>query len=85
MKYSNSRSRDIQLLSTERKDVLDESNAKGDDGFDIAVEDAISGRPQKRPNTGKKMSRNGRDAKFGFGGGFDAANIFNAFKSDMAQ
>ena len=45
----------------------------GDDAFDVAVEDALADdRPSKRSRTnanGKpKMSRKGRDAKFGFGG-----------------
>ena len=40
-----------------------------DDSFDVAVEDAISDRPSKRQKgSGPKMSRKGRDAKFGFGG-----------------
>lgn len=53
----------------ERKDILD--NAQGDDdGFDVAVEDAISDRPAKRGRTGGrggKLSRQARDQKFGFG------------------
>jgi rRNA-processing protein EBP2 len=56
--------------STERKDALD--NPRQDDDFDVAVEDAISDRPQKRGKgaDGKpKVSRRGRDKKFGFGGG----------------
>ena len=46
--------------------MLDDSN--GDDGFDVAVEDAISDHPSKRAKNGSKISRKGRDAKFGFGG-----------------
>ena len=55
----------------ERKGALD--NAQEDnDGFDVAVEDAISDRPTKRTKgagpQGKKMPRQARDQKFGFGG-----------------
>ena len=46
--------------------MLDDAN--GEDGFDVAVEEAISDRPSKRPKGGPKLSRKGRDAKFGFGG-----------------
>lgn len=50
------------MVILERGDVLD--NAQGNDDFDIAVEDAISDRPSKKG----KISRQGRDQKFGFGG-----------------
>ena len=50
--------------------MLDKPNGGDDDAFDVAVEDAISDRPSKRTKSGNgaKMSRKGRDAKFGFGG-----------------
>ena len=45
------------------------------DAFDVAVEDALADRPNKKSRTGPgssksgpKMSRNRRDSKFGFGG-----------------
>ena len=47
-----------------------DSNANDDD-FDVAVEEAVADRPSKRSKDGdgrSKMSRKGRDAKFGFGG-----------------
>lgn len=58
--------------STENKGALDERTG-GDDAFDVAVEDALADdRPSKRSRTsanGKpKITRKGRDAKFGFGG-----------------
>ena len=64
----------IIIRPLERKDVDDE-DAGGD--FDVALEDAIDGRPAKRPATPSRggrggktsLSRRGRDAKFGFGGG----------------
>lgn len=55
----------------ERKDVLDKAD---DDGFDVAVEDAIADRPAKRANRGgaagakSSLPRHARDKKFGFGG-----------------
>ena len=50
--------------------MLDKPDEAGDDGFDVAVEDAISDRPSKRSKAGggPKISRKGRDSKFGFGG-----------------
>lgn len=52
----------------ERKDILE----GGGEEFDIAVEDAIADdRPVKRSRDtsgGKKMARDVRDKKFGFGG-----------------
>lgn len=56
----------------ERKGALDNVQADGED-FDVAVEDAISDRPQKRAKDSgdsnrHKMSRKARDGKFGFGG-----------------
>ena len=55
-------------MDTERGDVLKDPQTN-DDAFDVAVEDAISDRPSKRSKDGKpKMSRKGRDSKFGFGG-----------------
>ncbi|KAI0729590.1 eukaryotic rRNA processing [Fomitopsis betulina] len=61
----------LKGLKRKRKDTLD--NAKGDDdGFDVAVEDAISDHPSKRAKgagpAGKKIPRQARDQKFGFGG-----------------
>lgn len=47
---------------------MDFPDANDDDAFDVAVEDAIESRPAKRSKDGPKMSRNKRDAKFGFGG-----------------
>jgi rRNA-processing protein EBP2 len=51
---------------------LDGGQENGDD-FDVAIEDAISERPNKRSrggaNSGKRtMNRQTRDKKFGFGG-----------------
>ncbi len=59
----------------ERKDGLDNTQEQ-DDGFDIAVEDAIADRPSKRSRGGdaggrggkRGLSRDARDGKFGFGG-----------------
>lgn len=56
----------------ERKGALDNAQADGED-FEVAVEDAISDRPPKRAKGSgnqnhPKMSRKGRDSKFGFGG-----------------
>ena len=51
--------------------MLSNPNEGDDDAFDVAVDDAISDRPNKRSKGGDgraKMSRKGRDAKFGFGG-----------------
>ncbi|KDQ50472.1 hypothetical protein JAAARDRAFT_41933 [Jaapia argillacea MUCL 33604] len=64
----------LKGLKRKRKDALDNPNAEDDSTFDIAVENAISDRPSapKRSKTtdnqGKKISRQGRDKKFGFGG-----------------
>ncbi|KAJ7050878.1 eukaryotic rRNA processing protein EBP2-domain-containing protein, partial [Mycena amicta] len=66
----------LKGLKRKRGEILDKPTAE-DDGFDIAVEDAISDRPAKRgrgagPNGrggDSKISRRGRDQKFGFGGG----------------
>lgn len=54
---------------SERKGALDNAQAD-DDGFDVAVEDAIEDRPAKRGKGagGSKMNRTARDKKFGFGG-----------------
>jgi hypothetical protein len=56
----------------ERKGALENAEADAADGdaFDIAVEDAIADRPAKHAKGpgGKKMARNARDQKFGFGG-----------------
>ncbi|KAF8625935.1 hypothetical protein AX17_006661 [Amanita inopinata Kibby_2008] len=57
----------IKDLKRKRKDMLD--NPVGED-FDVAVEDAIAGRPTKRsrgPGDGNP-SRQARDKKYGFGG-----------------
>ncbi|KAF7422458.1 rRNA-processing protein and EBNA1-binding protein ebp2 [Pleurotus ostreatus] len=54
----------LKGLKRKRGDMLDKP--ADDDGFDVAVEDAISDRPSKR---GKgPVSRKSRDQKFGFGG-----------------
>ncbi|OSX59721.1 hypothetical protein POSPLADRAFT_1183396 [Postia placenta MAD-698-R-SB12] len=60
----------LKGLKRKRKDALD---GPQDDGFDVAVEDAISDRPSKRtkgagPGDKKKLPRPARDKKFGFGG-----------------
>ena len=63
----------------ERKGALDNAQDDDNDGFDVAVEDAIDDRPSKRARgndksqrggDGKKrgLSRQARDSKFGFGG-----------------
>ncbi|KZT09198.1 eukaryotic rRNA processing [Laetiporus sulphureus 93-53] len=61
----------LRGLKRKRKGVLDNPQEDGD-GFDVAVEDAISDRPSKQAKTsasgGKKMPRQARDKKFGFGG-----------------
>ena len=53
----------------ERGGVLDNPQAD-DDGFDVAVEDAIADRPAKRGRGAgsSKITRNTRDQKYGFGG-----------------
>ncbi|EPQ54682.1 Ebp2-domain-containing protein [Gloeophyllum trabeum ATCC 11539] len=60
----------LKGLKRKRKDALD-PQGDGED-FDVAVEDAISDRPSKRPKgesgSGHKLNRNARDKKFGFGG-----------------
>ena len=62
----------LKGLKRKRGDVLEK--AQGDDDFDIAVENAVADRPAKRGKVtdtrgqGPKMSRNNRDAKYGFGG-----------------
>ncbi|KAI5123156.1 hypothetical protein M0805_000859 [Coniferiporia weirii] len=57
----------LKGLKRKHKDVLDDSQADGD-AFDVAVENAISDRPSKRSKgDAPKISRRGRDAKFGFG------------------
>ena len=64
----------LMQVSVERKGALDNAQ-EDDDGFDVAVEDAIADRPAKRargggPSGDKKrgLSRQARDKKFGFGG-----------------
>ncbi|KAJ4496389.1 eukaryotic rRNA processing protein EBP2-domain-containing protein [Lentinula edodes] len=61
----------LKGLKRKRKDILDNPDGN-DDAFDVAVEDAISDRPAKRgrggPAGGSRLSRQGRDKKFGFGG-----------------
>lgn len=52
----------------ERKDGVDFPDAHDDDAFDVAVEEAVEGRPSKKSKNGAKISRTKRDAKFGFGG-----------------
>ncbi|KAF7987085.1 hypothetical protein HWV62_253 [Athelia sp. TMB] len=60
----------LQGLKRKRKGALDNAQADDADGFDVAVEDAISDRPAKRGRGtgGSKLSRTSRDSKFGFGG-----------------
>ncbi|KAG2337414.1 eukaryotic rRNA processing [Suillus weaverae] len=62
----------LKGLKRKRKGALENAEADGADGdaFDIAVEDAIADRPAKHAKGpgGKKMARNARDQKFGFGG-----------------
>ncbi|EKM52198.1 uncharacterized protein PHACADRAFT_128420 [Phanerochaete carnosa HHB-10118-sp] len=61
----------LKGLKRKRKGAFD--NAQEDDGFDVAVEDAIADRPTKRargdkPGGKRGPSREARDKKFGFGG-----------------
>ncbi|KAI0304318.1 eukaryotic rRNA processing [Multifurca ochricompacta] len=58
----------LKGLKRKHKGALDNAQAD-DDGFDIAVEDAIADRPAKRARGGKGSSlpRYVRDKKFGFG------------------
>ncbi|KAI6123820.1 eukaryotic rRNA processing [Pisolithus croceorrhizus] len=62
-----------ELMATqfvERRGALENAEADGEE-FDVAVEEAIGDeRSSKRPRkeSGKKMSRSTRDAKYGFGG-----------------
>ncbi|KXN82798.1 putative rRNA-processing protein ebp2 [Leucoagaricus sp. SymC.cos] len=65
----------LKNLKRKRKDMLDNTQGKDDDDFDVAVENAISDRPSKRgkfsEDAGKnkaRMPRQARDKKFGFGG-----------------
>lgn len=62
----------LKGLKRKRKGALENAEADGahGDAFDIAVEDAIADRPAKHAKGpgGKKMARNARDQKFGFGG-----------------
>jgi len=62
----------LKGLKRKRKDGVDFPDAKDDDAFDVAVDDAVEGRPSKKAKSdtrsGPKISRNKRDAKFGFGG-----------------
>ncbi|KAI0260674.1 eukaryotic rRNA processing protein EBP2-domain-containing protein [Gloeopeniophorella convolvens] len=59
----------LRGLKRKHKGALDNAQAD-DDGFDIAVEDAIADRPAKRGRGGRGASvpRHVRDKKFGFGG-----------------
>ncbi|KIM89209.1 hypothetical protein PILCRDRAFT_813133 [Piloderma croceum F 1598] len=59
----------LKSLKRKRKGALDNVQAD-DEGFDVAVEDAISDHPAKRGKGvgGNKISRTSRDKKFGFGG-----------------
>ncbi|KAL4073324.1 eukaryotic rRNA processing [Scleroderma yunnanense] len=60
----------LKTLKRKRKGALENAAADGED-FDVAVEEAIADRPaakHARGEGGKKMPRNARDAKFGFGG-----------------
>ncbi|KAJ3557163.1 hypothetical protein NM688_g1622 [Phlebia brevispora] len=61
----------LKGLKRKRKGALD--GAQDDDGFDVAVEDAIADRPSKKARKdaagGKKhLPRDARDKKYGFGG-----------------
>jgi len=58
----------LKGLKRKRKDGVDFPSANDDDAFDVAIEDAVEGRPAKKAKSGPKISRNKRDAKFGFGG-----------------
>ncbi|KAI6151451.1 eukaryotic rRNA processing [Pisolithus thermaeus] len=60
----------LKSLKRKRKGALENAEADGGE-FDVAVEEAIGDeRSSKRPRkeSGKKMSRSTRDAKYGFGG-----------------
>ncbi|KAG1901165.1 eukaryotic rRNA processing [Suillus fuscotomentosus] len=61
----------LKGLKRKRKGALEnaEADGAGGDAFDIAVEDAIADRPAKHAKGpgGKKITRNARDQKFGFG------------------
>ncbi|KAI0926888.1 hypothetical protein AcV5_007564 [Taiwanofungus camphoratus] len=62
----------LKGLKRKRKGAL-ETSQEGDDHFDVAVENAISDRPSKRtkgsgPGGNRKLPRQVRDQKFGFGG-----------------
>ncbi|PCH39842.1 eukaryotic rRNA processing [Wolfiporia cocos MD-104 SS10] len=61
----------LKGLKRKRKGALDNPQ-EDDDGFDVEVEDAVSDRPTKRARGagpgGKKLPRQVRDKKFGFGG-----------------
>ncbi|EJC99019.1 Ebp2-domain-containing protein [Fomitiporia mediterranea MF3/22] len=79
----------LKGLKRKHKDALDDTTANADDSaFDIAVEDALSSpHPSKRskPNASgggkKRLSRKGRDAKFGFGSGKGRRDKQNTRKS----
>ncbi|KAJ3787642.1 eukaryotic rRNA processing protein EBP2-domain-containing protein [Lentinula aff. detonsa] len=75
----------LKGLKRKRKDVLDNPDGN-DDAFDIAVEDALSDRPAKRgrggPGGGSKLSRQGRDTKYGFGGAGRRSKQNNAESTD---
>ncbi|KAJ3747601.1 eukaryotic rRNA processing protein EBP2-domain-containing protein [Lentinula detonsa] len=75
----------LKGLKRKRKDVLDNPDGD-DDAFDIAVEDALSDRPAKRgrggPRGGSKLSRQGRDTKYGFGGAGRRSKQNNAESTD---
>ncbi|CAK5267568.1 unnamed protein product [Mycena citricolor] len=66
----------VKGLKRKRGDMLDRPSGD-DDGFDVAVEDAIADRPAKRGRSGagpsdknkKGIGRDARNKKFGFGGG----------------
>lgn len=60
----------LKTLKRKRRGALENAEADGEE-FDVAVEEAIGDeRSSKRPRkeSGKKMSRSTRDAKYGFGG-----------------
>ncbi|KAK1231239.1 rRNA-processing protein EBP2 [Marasmius sp. AFHP31] len=62
----------LKGLKRKRKDLLETGGGQDGDDFDVAVEDAMADRPAKRSRPGapggKKITRQTRDKKFGFGG-----------------
>lgn len=58
-----------------------EGTTNNGDDFDVALEDAISDKPAARPSKRTKITREGRDKKFGFGGGADRRSKQNTRES----